>query len=173
MSIWDSSTLLVYPDSSIRLSSVHCIDTRLLHTHSGTPSSKLHLWAACMQACSSLAVMVRLKQAADTIRARCGCYIQGRGHSGGNECQQYTNAAVCHKLIWLLQRQELLKGDSVHVRMSPNPVPTINKADQTTDWFGSLERCFGWNDRMEQKPLEERKSPAKALSPEAQQNGSS
>ena len=74
--------------------------------------------------------------------------------------------------VHAMQRQEMLKGDHVRVRMSPNPVPTINKADQTTDWFGSLERCFGWNERMEQKPLEGQKSPAKALSPEAQ-NGSS
>jgi len=37
--------------------------------------------------------------------------------------------------------------------MSTNPVPTISKTDQTRDWFGSLERCFGWNDRAEQKPL--------------------
>lgn len=74
-------------------------------------------------------------------------------------------------LIGCLQRQELLKGDSVRVRMSPNPVPTINKADQTTDWFGSLERCFGWNERIIQKPLEEKKTPTQALSVEAQ-NGS-
>ena len=52
-----------------------------------------------------------------------------------------------------VQRQELLRGDSVRVRMSPNPVPTINKTDQTTDWFASLERCFGWNERVEQKAL--------------------
>jgi len=31
---------------------------------------------------------------------------------------------------------------AVHVRMSPNPVPTINNLDQTTDWFNSIERCF-------------------------------
>jgi NAD+ kinase len=39
------------------------------------------------------------------------------------------------------------------VRMSTNPVPTISRTDQTHDWFASLERCFGWNDRAEQKPL--------------------
>jgi len=54
--------------------------------------------------------------------------------------------------------------------MSPNPVPTINKADQTTDWFESLDRCFGWNERMEQKPLEAAATP-KVLSGESQ-NGS-
>ena len=31
--------------------------------------------------------------------------------------------------------------------MSPNPVPTIDHLEQTIDWFGSLERCFGWNER--------------------------
>lgn len=50
------------------------------------------------------------------------------------------------------QRQELARGDTVRVRMSTNPVPTISKTDQTDDWFGSLERCFAWNDRLEQKP---------------------
>ncbi|WIA29375.1 hypothetical protein OEZ86_011879 [Tetradesmus obliquus] len=40
------------------------------------------------------------------------------------------------------QRQELQRGDSVFIKMSENPVPTINRADLTTDWFESLERCF-------------------------------
>ncbi|KAK9847234.1 hypothetical protein WJX84_010809 [Apatococcus fuscideae] len=48
------------------------------------------------------------------------------------------------------RRQELQPGDYVNVRMSQNPVPTINKTDQTNDWFTSLERCFGWNERVEQ-----------------------
>lgn len=51
------------------------------------------------------------------------------------------------------RRQELRHGDRVRVRMSPNPVPTINCDDQTSDWFGSLHRCFNWSDRVEQKPL--------------------
>lgn len=42
---------------------------------------------------------------------------------------------------------------ALQVRMSTNPVPTISRTDQTHDWFASLERCFGWNDRAEQKPL--------------------
>ncbi len=37
------------------------------------------------------------------------------------------------------QRQELLSGDSVRVRMSANPVPTIDHLEQTSDWFDSLE----------------------------------
>lgn len=32
------------------------------------------------------------------------------------------------------QRQELHRGDSVFIKMSENPVPTINRTDLTTDW---------------------------------------
>lgn len=52
-----------------------------------------------------------------------------------------------------LRPQELGRGDSVKVRMSENPVPTINRTDLTGDWFDSLERCFRWSDRTMQKPL--------------------
>lgn len=38
----------------------------------------------------------------------------------------------------------------MHVELSPNPVPTIDFMDQTVDWFASVDRCFGWNDRLEQ-----------------------
>lgn len=64
------------------------------------------------------------------------------------------------------QRQELQPGDYVNVRMSPNPVPTINKTDQTNDWFTSLERCFGWNERVEQK-VPSPKSPTEAAASQA------
>ena len=50
-------------------------------------------------------------------------------------------------------RHELKRGDAVRVRMSPYPLPTINKADQTNDWFSSLGRCLGWNERVEQGSL--------------------
>ncbi|KAL4513592.1 hypothetical protein Ndes2526A_g07548 [Nannochloris sp. 'desiccata'] len=61
--------------------------------------------------------------------------------------------------------KELLPGDSLHVRMSPFPVPTINFRDQTLDWFSSIERCFMWNERTEQKEFQMRsgKSAAKVL----------
>jgi NAD+ kinase len=49
-------------------------------------------------------------------------------------------------------RQELGRGDAVRVRMSTHPVPTISKADSTNDWFDTLNRCFGWNERLEQTP---------------------
>lgn len=51
------------------------------------------------------------------------------------------------------KRQELHPGDGVRVRMSRHPVPTISKEDQTGDWFKSLEKCFGWNERLEQRPF--------------------
>ncbi|GAX83042.1 hypothetical protein CEUSTIGMA_g10468.t1 [Chlamydomonas eustigma] len=50
-------------------------------------------------------------------------------------------------------RQELGLGDSVRIKMSDTPMPTINKADLTGDWFESLDRCFRWSDRAEQRPL--------------------
>lgn len=66
---------------------------------------------------------------------------------------------------------DLQPGDSVHVRMSPHPVPTINYEDQTLDWFNSIERCFKWNDRLEQKEMEQ--APRKPMHPSPQvTNGS-
>lgn len=49
------------------------------------------------------------------------------------------------------KRQQLSRGDSVTVQMSEHPMPTVNKSDQTDDWFGSLVRCLNWNERLEQK----------------------
>uniref|UniRef100_A0A061QYZ8 NAD+ kinase n=1 Tax=Tetraselmis sp. GSL018 TaxID=582737 RepID=A0A061QYZ8_9CHLO len=51
-------------------------------------------------------------------------------------------------------RQELKRGESVVIKMSQHPVPTINAKDQTTDWFNSLERCLSWNDRADQRPID-------------------
>lgn len=50
-------------------------------------------------------------------------------------------------------RQELHRGDVLRVCMSPNPVATVNRIDQTQDWMSSLERCFGWSNRISQKGL--------------------
>eukprot|EP00192_Tetraselmis_astigmatica_P024498 CAMPEP_0117682300 /NCGR_PEP_ID=MMETSP0804-20121206/19569_1 /TAXON_ID=1074897 /ORGANISM="Tetraselmis astigmatica, Strain CCMP880" /LENGTH=151 /DNA_ID=CAMNT_0005492369 /DNA_START=329 /DNA_END=784 /DNA_ORIENTATION=- len=50
-------------------------------------------------------------------------------------------------------RQELRRGDSILIKMSQHPVPTINEEDMTTDWFNSLERCLSWNERQEQGEL--------------------
>jgi len=53
------------------------------------------------------------------------------------------------------ERRELCSGDSLFIRMSQFPVPTINYADQTGDFISSLRRCLRWNEREEQKPLDE------------------
>ncbi|KAG0557420.1 hypothetical protein KC19_11G128700 [Ceratodon purpureus] len=50
-------------------------------------------------------------------------------------------------------RQQLSKGESMRISMSEFPMPTVNKHDQTEDWFGSLSRCFGWNQRIEQRSI--------------------
>lgn len=51
------------------------------------------------------------------------------------------------------KRQQLSRGDSVRICMSEHPLPTVNKSDQTDDWFRSLVRCLNWNERLEQKRL--------------------
>ena len=53
------------------------------------------------------------------------------------------------------ERAELMPGDSVFIRMSQFPVPTVNYADQTGDFISSLRRCLRWNERDEQQPLDE------------------
>lgn len=51
------------------------------------------------------------------------------------------------------RRQQLLRGDSVRISMSQHPLPTVNKCDQTGDWFHSLVRCLNWNERLDQRAL--------------------
>lgn len=51
------------------------------------------------------------------------------------------------------RRQQLSRGDSVRISMSQHPLPTVNKSDQTCDWFHSLIRCLNWNERLDQKAL--------------------
>lgn len=51
------------------------------------------------------------------------------------------------------RRQQLSRGDAVRIRMSQHPLPTVNKCDQTGDWFHSLVRCLNWNERLDQKAL--------------------
>ncbi|GAX20695.1 NAD+ kinase [Fistulifera solaris] len=50
-------------------------------------------------------------------------------------------------------RQELRRGESLEVKMSPYPVPTINRVDQTADWLGNLKSNFNFNARPRQRPL--------------------
>ena len=49
---------------------------------------------------------------------------------------------------------ELERGDRLCVKMSENPVPTVNKEDGSLDFVYSLRRCLNWNDRDLQAPLE-------------------
>lgn len=51
------------------------------------------------------------------------------------------------------RRQQLSRRDSVTISMSQHPLPTVNKCDQTGDWFHSLIRCLNWNERLDQKAL--------------------
>ncbi|XP_052188245.1 NAD kinase 2, chloroplastic isoform X2 [Diospyros lotus] len=51
------------------------------------------------------------------------------------------------------RRQQLSRNDSVRISMSQHPLPTVNKSDQTCDWFRSLIRCLNWNERLDQKAL--------------------
>ena len=50
-------------------------------------------------------------------------------------------------------RQELTKGDRLEVRMSPIPLPTINRKNFTADWFDALRNGFMFNQRPKQKPF--------------------
>mmetsp|Transcript_38656 Transcript_38656/g.81285 ORF Transcript_38656/g.81285 Transcript_38656/m.81285 type:complete len:545 (-) Transcript_38656:144-1778(-) len=50
-------------------------------------------------------------------------------------------------------RTELHRGDSVQIKMSAHPVPTINRADHSADWLSSLKRNFNFNTRVRQNPL--------------------
>ena len=50
-------------------------------------------------------------------------------------------------------RTELNRGDSVQIKMSAHPVPTINRQDHSADWLSSLKSNFNFNTRVKQKPL--------------------
>jgi hypothetical protein len=50
-------------------------------------------------------------------------------------------------------RQQLRRGDGLVVQMSLFPVPTVNKTDDTGDWFQSLDRAFNFNSRAIQKGI--------------------
>jgi len=50
-------------------------------------------------------------------------------------------------------RRKLNRGDNVLIRMSPYPVPTINRVDHSADWLTGLKRNFNFNTRVRQAPL--------------------
>jgi len=60
-------------------------------------------------------------------------------------------------------RQEIKRGDGIYICMSQYPVATVNWGDQMSEFVGSLVRCLNWNDREEQKPLEEVSSISKNM----------
>lgn len=90
----------------------------------------------------------------------------GRLPAGAPHARGRQRAALTSAWQPLARAQELFCGDSVRVKMSENPVPTINKRELTSDWFDSLDRCFKWSDRLEQKPL-----PAKDGEEEEEEDG--
>ena len=57
-------------------------------------------------------------------------------------------------------RCELESGDSIFVRMSQFPIPTINYADQTGDFISSLRRCLRWNERDVQNAFDDSQKEA-------------
>jgi NAD+ kinase len=50
-------------------------------------------------------------------------------------------------------RQELIKGNDLRVTTSVWPVPTLNTADSSADWFEALATCLNWNHRERQKAM--------------------
>lgn len=50
-------------------------------------------------------------------------------------------------------RQELMRGDRLCVKMSPYPMPTMNRLSFTEDWFNALRSQFMFNSRPRQKKL--------------------
>ena len=48
-------------------------------------------------------------------------------------------------------RQQLRSGDFVRVTSSASPIPTVNVAGQSGDWFNSLSGILNWNQRQVQK----------------------
>jgi NAD+ kinase len=54
-------------------------------------------------------------------------------------------------------RQELQKGDCLRVQQSLFPMPTINRANYTIDWFDALRSGFMFNER----PRQSSKIPSK------------
>ena len=67
-------------------------------------------------------------------------------------------------------RCELESGDSVFVRMSQYPIPTINYADQTGDFINSLRRCLRWNERDMQHAFDASQKEALRKISEAESN---
>eukprot|EP00977_Amphora_coffeiformis_P028317 scaffold34925_cov150-Amphora_coffeaeformis.AAC.6 len=69
------------------------------------------------------------------------CYVP-------DDARAYASVAFDGK-----HRQEVRRGESVQIRLSAYPVPTLNRYDHSSDWLGSLKQNFNFNTRPRQRPL--------------------
>ena len=53
-------------------------------------------------------------------------------------------------------RARLRRGQSLRIRLSNYPLPTVNKVDDTADWFHGIASAFHFNERPLQRPLDQR-----------------
>uniref|UniRef100_A0A7S2WNA3 NAD kinase n=1 Tax=Mucochytrium quahogii TaxID=96639 RepID=A0A7S2WNA3_9STRA len=54
------------------------------------------------------------------------------------------------------QRVRLEKGDHVVVRVSEFPVPCVCCEGESEDWFRAIKDSFNWNERIVQKPIQDK-----------------
>jgi NAD+ kinase len=50
-------------------------------------------------------------------------------------------------------RRRLRRGQSLQITMSSHPLPTVNRVDDTADWFHGIASAFHFNERPLQRPL--------------------
>ncbi|KAL7411254.1 hypothetical protein BDY24DRAFT_397199 [Mrakia frigida] len=73
-------------------------------------------------------------------------------------------------------RVELKQGDHIKVEASKFPFPTVCAHNQSTDWFGAIQRTLRWNEREKQKSfvvIEEPREPKPLRPPKPLVNGTS
>ena len=51
--------------------------------------------------------------------------------------------------------EPLNRGQILRVAMSNNPLPTVNRVDDTADWFDGIASAFHFNERPMQRSLRE------------------
>jgi len=56
-------------------------------------------------------------------------------------------------------RKRLRKGQALRITMSTYPLPTVNKVDDTVDWFHGIASAFHFNERPLQRPLSPKNAP--------------
>ena len=62
-------------------------------------------------------------------------------------------------------RQELLKGDSVKIRLSSSPLSTVARDSETGDWLNALRSGFNFNHRARQTSSRTRPDGPRSLGP--------